>query len=162
VVIHRGPIPEEDRTPAKDLWRGLKLAPFMFLLGLAFAFVPGLLHGFEARQYPVVTPVAIVGPIQEVNGGIMFSGEATKLRNCAWRETVWYFGDRNGANVVLTNSPHLDPPKINGVGRLHWDKIFLPNMTADKLPQTFADAYHSCYSFSNWLTRSAFYDGEAG
>lgn len=109
----------------------------------------------EGGLMPVVSQIEDV-TITSADGGIVISGNATKMRDCDWRKTVFSLGDRSGGNIILTETPHKDKPTVNGPGVLHWDNISVP-ISRDRMGGVFADAYHQC-GWRPWLTISKFYN----
>ena len=138
-----------------DLWHSTKVAVVGLFVMMAVVFGPPYLQDREAALLPVVRPVTITS-IRNVADGVMISAQSEKLRKCNWRQTNFYLGSRKGLNVIITTSPHQDPPRINEVGYLEWGNIFLPGITKESVGMTFADAYHECHWL--YLSRSNFWN----
>ena len=105
--------------------------------------------------FPVTTPL-VVTHVSTVPGGLELAGHASKVRDCDWRKTVFHLGTRTGGSIILTERPHLDKPKVNGIGELSWGRIFVP-ISPSRLNETFADAYHQC-GWRPWQTITRFYN----
>lgn len=136
------------------------ISGWLLPLALCFAAVSVMLFedtigAIDGRIWPVVSPAySIIA--RPVLGGVELAADADKFRDCGWRKTVFYIGARGGANALLTPDPHRDAPKVNGVGALHWDRIFLP-IAPDRVGETYADAFHQC-PWRPWQTISRFYN----
>lgn len=148
-------IRREQTGLAADTWHSLRVGVVVLAALMAALFGPQYLQDREARFLPVVLPVTILS-VQAVPGGVQIAATTEKLRDCNWRQTIFYLGRRDGANVLLTTAPHRDPPRVNGPGHLVWDNIFVPGIRPDQVDQTFADAFHQCH----WLydSRSNFWN----
>lgn len=157
MMFSRG-TPHANRGFLPDLWRSVKWALVIFPLSFVVLFGNYFLHRVETERYEVVRPITILSVTPE-GGGVRIVAETDKLRDCNWRKTIWYFGDRAGQNVLLTEYPHRDKPQINSVGHVQWDNIWLP-IDEGSVGETFADAYHQCYFPFSWWTRSEFYNGK--
>jgi hypothetical protein len=147
-------------TFAEELRHAISVAcvvlPSALLLVTAFYAAPVI----ETRFFPVVTNFHIT-KIVAYEGGSMISAEADKVRDCPrWRQTLWYYGTRGADNVPLPTMQHLDKPKVNGIGKLEWQRIFVP-VPPEDIPHTFSDAYHACWPWE-WWTRSELFNPPAG
>lgn len=118
----------------------------------------------ETTFAPTMKPIHEISFVA-VEGGTIITASAEKVRNCAWRQTIFYYGERGGRNTVtLSRNPHRGPPRQNAAGILTWDAIFLPVDVETARDETHADALHSCYPLPEWApwatywTRSKFYD----
>lgn len=109
----------------------------------------------EGRLLPVVSAFER-SEISHVLGGFEMAGGAKKLRNCDWRKTVFSLGARNGGSIILTDDPHRDPPTVNGLGWIGWNRIFVP-LSVHRANEAFADVYHQC-GWRPWLTITRFYN----
>lgn len=134
---------------SKDFILGL-----LIVLLLAIPTIEKLGPVVETHLFPVVGRLTIT-EIRPVADGTEISATAEKYRDCQWRKTVWYYGDRDGMNVPLNSAKHLDPPTVRPVGDLAWDRIFIPVRPEVVADRTFADAFHDCGS--GRLTRSELY-----
>lgn len=92
-----------------------------------------------------------------MEGGIIFSAKAEKHRDCIWRGTIFYLGDRNPGGVVLTDSPHQSKPQNRGVGWLFWENIFVPTDEITLRGGTYADVQHDCRGSNLGRTRSHYW-----
>ena len=141
-------------TFAEDVTHSFRMAIMVLSALMAILFSGHYVGLIETTYFPVVGEITIETTL-ETNSGVMISASADKVRDCSWRKTVFYLGDRDGNNVFLTESPHLDKPKVNGKGKLKWEKIFIPGIEVSQVDQTFADAYHRCHPFYD--TRSYYW-----
>ena len=146
------------RDPAgfhADAVHALTMSLLVFPAGLAFLAALYAAPLIETRYFPVLTPMHIVA-VRPAPGGSLVDAEAQKLRDCSWRQTLWYFGTRNGLSVPLPGMELREPPTLRGVGKVHWDNIFIP-LPPEDIPNTFGDAYHACWPWG-WWTRSEIYN----
>lgn len=98
----------------------------------------------QTRYFPVVGNTDIAN-VRETQGGVIFSAQAEKYRDCTWIRTEWFLGERGGPSVLLTSTPHQDPTKIRPMGVLSWDELFVPVSSEATLRQgTYADTIHHC------------------
>lgn len=98
----------------------------------------------EGAVFPVMDRDFVFINPQPFREGVVFSGEATKIRDCKHFETVVWLGRRGfGVGAFLTAKPHLDPPKMRPSGRLAWDRIYVP-IAPERLNETYADVTHLC------------------
>lgn len=131
----------------------------LILLIIVTALPPSLRVGLaaaETRYFPVMLPATLSNP-RDVQGGCEFSVEAYKERSCPWRQTLVYWGERNGINVQISDAPHLEKPRLLDVGLLYWKRVFIP-MNCKELQNTFADTMHECRGPDASLTRSEFWE----
>lgn len=147
------------RRHSRGFWADTVHAVMMSLLvfpaGLIFVAVFYAAPLIETQYFPVLTPMHILS-VRPAPGGSLVEAEATKLRgNCAWKQTLWYFGTRAGLSVPLPAMGHRDKPQLRSAGLLHWDNIFIP-LPPEDIPNTFGDAYHACLPWG-WWSRSEVY-----
>lgn len=151
------------RRESKGFWpdfiHALQIMPGMFLSVCVLWFGPSVWGHLETQVYPVMLPASI-DQVTAVDGGVMLSATARKQRECSWVSTTFHLGERDGLNVPITAKPHLEGPKVNGPGLLHWDKIFLPGIVKDQVPRTFADTVHLCtlWGWVQWNVTSKFWN----
>lgn len=98
----------------------------------------------ETRYFPVTGPLHITS-IRPVDDGVMVSGWADKLRECRWRRTEWFLGERGKMNVPVAGMEYRERPRVNGIGRIYWDSIFVPLSASETLELSFSNAIHSCW-----------------
>jgi hypothetical protein len=147
---------KESSSFRDDFLHALKVAMVVCPTAVVFITMFYTVPAIETRYFPVVTNFHIT-KIVAVDGGSMVSAEADKVRECPrWRLTLWYYGQRDGGNVPLPTMQHLDPPRVNGTGRVKWERIFVP-VPPDQIKNTFSDAYHACWPWE-WWTRSELYN----
>ena len=93
---------------------------------------------------PVVSEMTVLSH-KEVDNGIIISAKATKFRECNWKSSEWYLGERDGANVFLPEARHNDAPQLRTVGELYWDNIYIPVKPYQVYErEVFADTVHLC------------------
>jgi hypothetical protein len=112
----------------------------MVLILAAVIFFPIL----ETKYYPVTGPLHITS-IEPIDDGVLVSGWADKYRNCRWRKTEWFLGERHNMNVPLRNMEHRELARVNEIGRVYWDDIYIPLSSQDTLRRSFSNARHSCW-----------------
>ena len=112
----------------------------------------------EGLFLPVVIRAEIVEIYRVEEDYTYFSMRADKLRDCGWRETIFYLGTRNSRIAVADPLfRHLGKPKSRGVGGLYWAEN-RTTMTPDQLlNNAHADVVHQC-GWRPWLTRTRFYN----
>lgn len=137
-----------------DAVHALLMSLLVFPAGLAFLAALYAAPLIETRYFPVLTPMHILS-IRPAPGGSLVEAEATKVRSCSWKQTLWYYGTRSGLNVPLPAMKHRDKPQLRPMGVLHWDNIFIP-LPPEDIPNTFGDAYHACWPWG-WWSRSEIY-----
>lgn len=138
-----------------DLAHSLTVGSWLFTVLVIFLlFFPSV----ERKFFPVMVNGQWGHVIEEVDGGIIVSASATKVRGCGWKETEFFLGIRNGLHSAMPRARHMDPPAVNDVGDLVWSRIFLP-VTRFQFEQGFvyADSLHDCYGLDH-LSRSRLFN----
>ena len=134
-----------------DAVHALMISLLVFPAGLAFLAAVFAAQSIETRYFPVLTPIHIIA-VRPVPGGTLIEAEAVKLRFCSLRQMLWYFGTRDGLSVPLGRMEDRGNTKLNGIGKVHWDNLFIP-VPIEQINNTFGDAYHDCWPWG-WWTRS--------
>lgn len=135
---------------------------FWFLMGLAIGpFVLSTGPILESKFLPVVTSSKITR-IQEISDptniaetGLLFWGEAQKLRECQYDHTEWFSGDPNGAHSRLTIEVKGKPVISKKGDTFEYGPIKVYINEVQLRNNTFAVVYHRCHAV--WLSQSTFY-----
>ena len=121
--------------------------------------------GYEGKNYPVTAPVKVetIKIYDSRDGWIYFSMSTPKLRECSWRNTVFYVGRRSAGLNAIAPFEHLEGPQVRGIGDLFWEKNRTRLSEFDLLNFSYADVYHQCQGWWRfWQTRTPFYDAPEG
>lgn len=127
----------------------------------------GRLEGYFA---PVMGDLALSDPrpVPPPAFRNIWSGEAQKLRDCDFVRLEWFQGPRYGRKVQVATG-FTDAPEIRPPGASIWHGLIILLDQFQVRENSHADVLHRCplLEFQGvrimrpWLTRSAFYDGEA-
>lgn len=109
------------------------------------------LPAVEGRIAPVVGPAKVTAVLHEDGGWTYFSMEGTKLRDCRWVRTQWFFGQRDG-NHVPVPFEHLGRPVLRETGAQVWTRSRIQASPSDLREHSFADVVHVCPGWWRWWT----------
>ena len=120
------------------------LIVWIFAVVMLVSIYPATSKLVQNTYLPVVSQMEVLS-YDEVDEGIIISAKATKFRECTWRKSEWFLGERDGSNVFLPDARHLDKPQVRNVGELYWEEIFIPVKPYQIYEnQVFADTVHDC------------------
>lgn len=113
----------------------------------------------EFSYNPVMVPGELLDAHTAPNkeGFTEVSFTAIKLRDCDWKNTRWYYGDRNTSYVKVPMS-HGEKPRIRNTGEQKWDRTYVFLNEESIRNESFAIAEHSCNRF--WNTYSLIYESK--
>lgn len=101
---------------------------------------------------PVMIPEELIS-IERIEGSsyssVSFS--ATKIRDCPWVRTEWFYGNPEG-NYVKVNMSHKEKPEIRELGLHVWDNTHVYLDPNDIRKDSFSISTHRCHIF--WETKS--------
>ena len=140
-----------------------KLGVFALLLVATLPATPD----FLTRYFPVNDKLTITAAVKAPDPiGTILSGYALKYRNCSFKFVKWYLGHRNGLSVPVGEAEFRDPPRINGVGLMTWDSIYVPLDLVVIRHTSYADVFHLCpwlsFEWPLWLVEGEPYTDEDG
>lgn len=111
----------------------------------------------EGHFWPVVSVASVYDPSPSPPPGYRYtwSGDASKLRDCAFIRLEWFMGSRGGPYVGVP-AEFLDAPQLRSKGEMHWDEIAVSLSPDNVGTNSYAYVYHDCGW--PWEVRSLFYD----
>lgn len=119
----------------------------------SFAIIGGKLEG---KVFPVAGPAVIHEVYRFEDGWAYFSMSAKKRRDCNWRSTKFYLGDRESGNVPVAFE-HLDKPTLRESGQHFWAHSRVQLTPDQLLERSHADVLHDC-GWRLWTTKTPFYN----
>lgn len=130
--------------------------PWLLLLLIAAVPASPIIGQIEGRVFPVAGPAVVEEIDRFEDGWTYFSMSAPKRRDCNWRSTKFYLGDRSNGNVPVAFE-HLDRPQVRGPGRQYWPSSRIQLSPDQLLNNAHADVAHTC-GWGLWLTVTPFYN----
>lgn len=131
------------------------------LVALAYMLLRAVLPVVETRLAPVVSEITVVSAEDAGAGWTRAVVEADKFRDCPrWRRIEWFLGPRYGGGPQV-QAYFEDPPQMRPTGKLRWEGLMVRLDKETLLNNSHGDAFHDCYGWELWLSKSFYFDSPA-